>query len=78
MSDDGRTYHDADEASAAAAQAEREGSMVCRICGLRITFGIADDARWAGTSTNPRAFLVHGECWDAMPPRERWAWPVDV
>lgn len=51
---------------------------VCRICGQGITFANQDDARWAGSSTNPRAFLAHGKCWDAQPPRAEWKWPDDA
>ena len=74
--DDGRTYYD--EAEAAQAAADLADALVCRICGLSLTLNDRDDPRWAGTSTNPRAFLAHGECWDAAPPRERWKWPTDA
>ena len=70
------TNHD-EAARSAAYLAMYPDALICRICGLALTLGNADDARWAGDSTNPRAFLAHGECWEQQPPRAEWAWPDD-
>ena len=75
MSDTVSTPYDIDKDRSAHAG---DSDMVCRICGQRITLTIRDNPCWAGTSTNPRAFLAHGECWEAAPPRERWKWPTDA
>jgi len=75
--DDGRTY--SDEATRSAAYlAMYPDAPVCRICGLALSRGNADDARWVGTSTNPNAYQAHGKCWDAQQPRAQWAWPEDA
>lgn len=66
-----------DEQLAAAEIAEREGSLVCRICGLLVQSADIDDSRWAGSSTFARAFVAHDQCWEAQPPRAEWAYPID-